>query len=193
MPGRANAAVGSIGWDRAPPRHPRRRQHPRRRSPAHPSISASSINSLDGLYVVDYLGTFVKDFFVPGSTMFILVGLAVGAGLLSWRPATAVWGRRWLVVLVVAYLALSMPFTSDALFAGLNRGYRPLRSIAETRGARTIVVLGNGIQVRRAGGGSLDTLNLPSAYCALEAARLYHRLQDVTILASGGSYDGFSG
>ena len=134
----------------------------------------------------DVLSTTVKDFLVPGSTMFILVGVAIGAAMLFARPSVAAWGRRWLVVLAALYLVLSLPLTSDALFAGLNRGYRSLRRADEANGATTIVVLSNGVQIRRAGGVNLDTVNLPTAFCALEAARLYNRLDHPLVLASGG-------
>jgi len=137
----------------------------------------------------DVLSLTVKDFLVPGSTMFILVGVAIGVAMLYARPPLAAWGRRWLVTLAVMYLVLSLPLTSDALFAGLNRGYRPLQPEA-ANGASTIVILSEGIQVRRSGGMSLDTLNLPTAFCALEAARLYHLLDHPLVLASGGGvYD----
>jgi len=118
----------------------------------------------------DVLSLTVKDFLVPGSTMFILVGVAIGVAMLYARPPLAAWGRRWLVTLAVMYLVLSLPLTSDALFAGLNRGYRPLQPEA-ANGASTIVILSEGIQVRRSGGMSLDTLNLPTAFCALSIAR----------------------
>jgi uncharacterized SAM-binding protein YcdF (DUF218 family) len=130
----------------------------------------------------------IKEFLIPGSDMFLLVGTVIGVGALFGPPMCLKWGRRWLLCLVMLYVTLALPLTSDALFAGLSRRFSRLHSPRDAQGARTIVVLGNGVQVRRAGYLRLDALNLPSAFSALETARVFGLLDDPVILASGGPF-----
>lgn len=124
--------------------------------------------------------------------MFLLVGQAIGAALLFGSPTSRLWGRRWLVVLLGAYLFLSMPLASDGLVTWLDGGYPRVRLTNDAPGVEAIVVLGNGVQVRRAAGRRLDTLNLPSAFSALEVARLYSLLGYPQVLASGGVFSQFA-
>src|SRR4051812_43014355 len=109
--------------------------------------------------------------------MFLILGVLLGVCLLFGRGSAPVWGRRWLSGLVVMYVVLALPIASVALFAGLSRKFHSVGAPAEADGAEVVVVLTNGVQTRRARSGSLDVLNLPSAFGALETARLYYRLK----------------
>jgi uncharacterized SAM-binding protein YcdF (DUF218 family) len=122
---------------------------------------------------------------IPGSFSFALLGLTAGVLLLFGPPRLARIGRRLLASVLGLYLVLSVQATSELLVAGLSRGYRPLRTGDDARGAGAIVVLGNGtirVDLPHAG---LSTLNIQSVHNVLEAARV-HALLRRPILASGG-------
>jgi uncharacterized SAM-binding protein YcdF (DUF218 family) len=120
---------------------------------------------------------------VPGSLLFLLFGLFIGVFLLFMAPR---WGRRWLTTLLILYVLLSLQGTSDLLIRGLAAGYRPLRTPAEARGARIVVVLGNGSAWIALPDGQLGVLNAQSSYNAIETARVYRLLGNPLVLASGG-------
>jgi uncharacterized SAM-binding protein YcdF (DUF218 family) len=131
----------------------------------------------------------VKDFLIPGSLLFLVLGQAIGLVLLFGTPRTARWGRRWITSLLCLYGVLSLQGTSDLLVFGLSHEFGRLWTADAAVGARIIVVLSNGV-----GGGRTDlqemaVVNLQSAYNALESARLYRLLGDPIIVASGGVTD----
>jgi uncharacterized SAM-binding protein YcdF (DUF218 family) len=136
------------------------------------------------------LSTAVKDL-LPGSLLFLAVGLGVGVLFLYGRPRMQVWGRRWLLGLAVIYAALSLQGTSDLLVWGLSREYRSIWRIEEAQGAHVIVVLSNGVRAGRTEFQELAMVNLQSAHNVLEAARLYRLLGNPAILVSGGVTDPF--
>jgi uncharacterized SAM-binding protein YcdF (DUF218 family) len=135
---------------------------------------------------VETLRAAVKNLLVPGSTLFLLFALLVGVVLLFGPPRAAKWGRRWLVFLLGAHALLSLQGVSDLLAAGLSHGYRQIQRREDAMGAQVIVVLSNGaIRIDLPVGG-LGLLNVPSAYNALEAARVYKLLGNPIVVASGG-------
>lgn len=140
---------------------------------------------------VDFFRELVKEWLVPGSLLFLVAGLFAGVTLLFGSAQAARWGRRWLTGLLAFYLILSLQGTSDLLSWSLSRGYGQLRSRQDARNAKSIVVLSNGtihVELVRRG---VHALGLPTAYNALEGARLYHLLGgNVRVLASGGPPSG---
>ena len=102
------------------------------------------------------------------------------------------WGRRWLAVLFVLYVALSMPLVSGWLHRTLA-GVGPITDASEARDAATIVLLGNGVVTV---GPAATAIHLPGVNTALnvsEAARLYRLLGRRRIVASGGMPPGGAG
>jgi uncharacterized SAM-binding protein YcdF (DUF218 family) len=125
---------------------------------------------------------------IPGSAFFLVLGLAVGVVLLLGPPEAVRWGRRWVVGLFAVYLLLSLQGISDLLVRGLSltRQYPALRSASDARGADVVVVLSNGLQVRRTPTQEIAFPNLQSSFNALEAARIYRLLGNPLLLVSGG-------
>lgn len=117
--------------------------------------------------------------------MFLVAGQAIGVILLFARPRLARVGRIWLAVLTLIYVVLSLQVTNDFLNGSLTYGAHRLRP-GEVKGVDTIVVLSNGVHAHRGIGQAFDTLNTPSAFNALEGARMYRMLQNPTVLVSGG-------
>jgi uncharacterized SAM-binding protein YcdF (DUF218 family) len=135
---------------------------------------------------LDTLRTAVKDFLIPGSLLFLVLGQAVGVLLLFGRPRAARWGRHWLAGLLFLYLMLSLQATSDFLMRRLTGDYGSLRTADQAQGAQVIVVLSNGVGGGRTADQELTVVNFQSAYNALEAARVYTLLGNAHVLASGG-------
>jgi len=133
----------------------------------------------------------VKTYLVPGSPMFLIVAIGIGLVLFR-RPSTAVWGRRWLVAILVSHALLAVPAVSGWLQRGIG-GTGAIRSASEVGNARTIVLLGTGVVTV---GPARDAIDLPSVGTAsniAEAARLYRLLDRPRIIASGGMPPGGSG
>lgn len=123
---------------------------------------------------------------MPGSVEFLWAAAAGGAALLFAGPRARRVGRNALALVAVLYLVLSVPAVADGIVDAMSRGYHQVASTTEARGARVVVVLGNGIQLRRASQTRLDVLDLPTAYNVIEAARLYMLLGEPLVVASGG-------
>ena len=136
---------------------------------------------------MEFFRTFTKEWLVPGSLLFLVAGLFAGVTLLFGSPRAARWGRCWLTALLACYLILSLQGTSDLLSWSLSREYGQLRTPEDARNARSIVVLSNGTTHVELARRSVHALGLPTAYNALEGARLYHLLGgNARVLASGG-------
>jgi len=135
---------------------------------------------------MDVIVEFVKANLIPGSTSFLLIGLALGVILLYAGRKPARWGKRWLTALLVLYVLLSLPVTARALAAPLDAGLQPLEltSIPERPGA--IVVLGGGGLSIESGGVSAQVLSESSTLRALEGVRLFRMLGAPWLIVSGG-------
>ncbi len=129
----------------------------------------------------------VKNYLVPGSISFFVIALAVGVLLLYGGDRLKRLGRAWLTLLAVLYWALSTWIVADALAAGLIRGYRPLATAAEAKGATTIVVLSVGSTAYSVNGQEVPELGKNSAFNVLEVARVYRLLDKPLVVASGGA------
>jgi uncharacterized SAM-binding protein YcdF (DUF218 family) len=137
------------------------------------------------------LVSLAKGYLVPGSPWFLIVGVGVALLLLS-GERTRNWGRRWLAVLFMLYVALSMPLVSGWLHRALA-GAGPITDAREARGASTIVLLGNGVITVGPAATAIDLPGLNTALNVSEAARLYRLLGRRHIIASGGIPPGGAG
>ena len=125
-----------------------------------------------------------RTYLVPGSPMFLVMGLLVGVALLSAeRSRTA--GRRWLGALAGLYLVLSTAVVSNGL-ARLLGGTPPIDRAEVVQRADAIVLIGCGVLTA---GHDASPLHLPGVETALnvsEAVRLYRLAGRTRIVATGG-------
>jgi len=136
---------------------------------------------------MDWIVELIKEMLIPGSTMFLMIGLILGVVLLFCGWKTEKWGRRWLLFLAILYLLLSIPLTASLLERGLSVGYEPISTITEVSDTEAIVILGGGGASFRAGELEVNTLSESSALRAMEGARLYQMLDDPIVIVSGGT------
>ncbi len=122
---------------------------------------------------------------IPGSLGFLLLGLTVGVILLLVRPTCRRWGHAWLIALIAFYWALFLPAFALWLQAGLVGDLGQV-SRRDVRDVDTIVALSAGGYTVREGARALHVLTYHSALTVLETARVFHLLDDATILVSGG-------
>lgn len=135
---------------------------------------------------MDSLVQIVKEYFVPGSTNFLLIGLAAGIALLFSRKRMKL-ARIWLICLTGSYWLLSMPVTAAGLESALSGGV-PLRSsLPELQKAQAIVILGGGSATLQSGTERVDVLSDSSSLRVLEGIRLYRLLEDPYVIVSGGA------
>ena len=132
------------------------------------------------------LAHIVKRFLIPGSMTFLIVGFAIGVGLLDSGRVPIPWARIWLTALLGLYLLLSLPVTAHALIQSLQRRHDTLPTMKDSARARVLVVFGNGAVHYTAGHFIIDQLTRRSAFCVLEAARLYRLMEPAWLVASGG-------
>jgi len=143
-----------------------------------------------GGLVLSALSELVKSTLRAGPTMPLLVALAVGMALLSFRR-TVLWGWRWLVLWLAAYLVLGTPLVARWLESALFPAFPPIMTAADARGATAIVVLGSGQMSFRTHEGMFYMLTPRSSLNVVEGARLYKLLggRAVVILSGGAGGD----
>ncbi len=129
---------------------------------------------------------FVKEFLLPGSLSFLLMGLTLGVVALFGGSRAKAWGRGWLTALAAGYWLMSTPLVAGGLEAALGREYAPIVGPEQMEGAGAIVVLGGGSVTHRAPGGEIPLLSDSSALRVIEAARLYRLMDEPWVVASGG-------
>jgi uncharacterized SAM-binding protein YcdF (DUF218 family) len=132
----------------------------------------------------------VKAYFLPGSALFLMLGLTIGVVLLYARRDRQQWGRNWLAGLAVFYWVISTPLAAGWMERVLGAGYRPIADAAQAQGATAIVVLGGGSATFRSGGEEINVLSESSCLRVLEAARVYRLLEAPWVFASGGKAEG---
>jgi uncharacterized SAM-binding protein YcdF (DUF218 family) len=128
----------------------------------------------------------IKAGLLPGSTSFLVFGLAIGVLLLVLGRKSARWGTGWLIALLASYVVLSLPIVAGAMESALADGYQPIGSAEQAKGAGVIVVLAGGSATYRASGQAVESLGEAGALRVLEAARLYKLLGSAQVIASGG-------
>ena len=134
------------------------------------------------------LADLVKSF-VPGSMAFLLLSVTLGVALL-YSSRAAPWARRWLVLIVVLYLALATPAVAIWLEDGLHPEYARIERADAAGGASTIVVLGNGAVTYAHDRRQLHGLTRRTAMNVLEGVRLHMLLPGSRLIVSGGVPDG---
>jgi uncharacterized SAM-binding protein YcdF (DUF218 family) len=128
-----------------------------------------------------------KEHVALGNIAVIIVLLTIGAVLLFLRP---LWGRRWIVAVVMGYWIASAPFGSALLIAPLVHRFHAIEDPREAASAGAVVVLGGGIGAIRARSEALLYPSDSSGLRALEAARVFRLLDGRPLLiASGGRTD----
>jgi uncharacterized SAM-binding protein YcdF (DUF218 family) len=134
---------------------------------------------------VDLLLDVIKEFLIPGSAWFLIVG-ATGCTLLLFggeRKRTA--GRRLLVALVVLYWVMSVP----AVARGLQRAHTGRSTdvaAALPSEPLPIVVLGNGLGGYSAFGGRVEVPLGQTAMNTLFALDRFRAQPASTLIATGG-------
>jgi uncharacterized SAM-binding protein YcdF (DUF218 family) len=132
------------------------------------------------------LADFVKSYFIPGSTLFlVIVSTPLIACILLARDRIGRAAAYLMALTVTAYWALSLPILSDAIGASL-----PAHLTATPVGSspRAIVVLGAGVARYSDANGDVTVPLGQTALNALDGARLY-RERGLPIVASGGAFD----
>ena len=123
---------------------------------------------------------------LPGSILFLLVGVTIGVVFLltgRGRRSTAV---GWLAGLALFYWLISLPVVPRTLESWLGAGYAPLASAAEADGVRHVVVLTGGGVTLHGREGTFDVPSTATAYRLLEAERLYRLMDEPILILSGG-------
>jgi uncharacterized SAM-binding protein YcdF (DUF218 family) len=128
----------------------------------------------------------VKSVLIPGSVQFLLLGLGLGVVLLHAGKAGMRWGRRWLTLLALLYLVLALPLVSNALIAGLEPDYTPIRTKEDARGASVVAVIGNGVVTYASRDRAIQGFARRTAFAVLEAVRIHDLIQPSWMIASGG-------
>lgn len=135
---------------------------------------------------METIAQIIKDYLIPGSISFLLLGVAGGLLLLAFRR-TRRWGRNWLILLFCLYYVSSTPAAARGLEALISDVYDPIQSEPDARGATAIVILGGGGVTYKADGREFNTLSEASVLRLMEGVRLYNLLKPDWLLVSGGT------
>ncbi len=128
---------------------------------------------------------FLKYTLRPSSPLAVVLLLGFGVIWLYVRPASR-GARRYLLCLVLGYWLFTTPIGASVLTWGLGRGFTPLRTAEEARGADTVVVLGGGARTFNGGEAIIGVLSTPSILRAIEGARVAKLIGARLVIASGG-------
>jgi uncharacterized SAM-binding protein YcdF (DUF218 family) len=121
----------------------------------------------------------------PTSVTFFLAVIAFGL-VLAFVRRTQRLARWYFAALFATCWIVASPACAERLVEWRGRGYRPLATAADARGATVVVVLGAGNQTIHAGGLTINRISTSAALRILEGARLYRLLDRPTIIVSGG-------
>jgi uncharacterized SAM-binding protein YcdF (DUF218 family) len=135
---------------------------------------------------LDAVVQFIKDYLIPGSSTFLIIGAAIGLILLYSKNRGPRWGRVWLTILIVFYWIVSTPMGAIVLEAGLTGKSNSIESTHEAEGFEAIVILGGGSINLRSRGEVFSLLISASALRAMEGIRLYEIAEDPLVVVSGG-------
>jgi uncharacterized SAM-binding protein YcdF (DUF218 family) len=128
----------------------------------------------------------IKDYLIPGSALFLILGLSFGVVLLYFGTRARKLAKIWLTILVVAYWIMSTPIGAKGLESILAHDYSPLETRTDGEDAQAIVILGGGIINLHSKGETISIVVSETAMRAMEGARLYQMLNDPMIIVSGG-------
>ena len=129
---------------------------------------------------------FLINFFLPGSLLFLLVGLCLGVALLYGSERLRRLGRLWLLLLALFYVVASTRVGADVLLAPLYRHTAYVHDAAAAQGATAVVLLNAGANTYRARGQDYFGIHKEAALRALEAARVYRLLGNPLVIVAGG-------
>src|SRR5947207_12638361 len=110
-----------------------------------------------------------------GSVTGLVVGLLAGAVWLFAAPASE-WPRRWLMALLLVYLALTVHRVARVVSWPLRHGFQSFEQTDAPPAPTAIVVLGAGARTVHGRSGKIGVLTLGGAAYVLEAARIFHLL-----------------
>lgn len=128
----------------------------------------------------------IKDYLIPGSAIFLILGLLLGVVLLYFGTRAKKWAKIWLTILVIAYWIMSTSIGAKGLEAILAHSYKPIENKAEAEAAQAVVILGGGSINLHSKGEVISILVSESALRTMEGARLYKLLDDPYVIVSGG-------
>ena len=137
--------------------------------------------------MLDRIAEFVKQFLIPGSLAFLLLGLVLGVVLLFLAGRAGTWGRWWLAFLAAGYLVLSLPVTAALLEGWLSADTDSMPRSEFRENVKTIVILGGGSVTFRSGDLEISELSDATSLRVLEGARLYGLLDQPMVIVSGGA------
>ena len=138
------------------------------------------------------LAHLVKHFLVPGSPVFLVLGLGAGVAL-AYGTRTAVWGRRWLLLLFVCYFLASLPLVAGILKQGPGANTSVVERVEQARGARTLVILGTGVASIGSRERAVHVPGVNTALNMVEGVRLYQLLGRPRVIVTGGMPPGGAG
>lgn len=133
----------------------------------------------------------LKQWLVPGSLEFLLVGTAVAAALLlATSQRVRGWGRRLVILLAAAYILMSLPFVADRLVTASAGDLKPAQR-SGLWNLSVLVVLDAGARHYEVAGRVVSVPVAASVYRASEALRVYQLLPPGAwaIVTSGGYGD----
>lgn len=136
--------------------------------------------------MLDILAEWVKRWFIPGSFSFFFIGSVIALVLLYLDERRSRWGKRWLTVLITAYLLLATPLVATGLESMLQGKLGRDFSSQPIGEVDAIVVLGGGGASYTNGSMELSVLSESSALRLLEGLRLWEELEPAWFVVSGG-------
>jgi uncharacterized SAM-binding protein YcdF (DUF218 family) len=135
---------------------------------------------------MEILSELIKTYLIPGSWVFLLLGLGLGIVLTSFKR-TWKWGRALLISLTAFYYVCSTPIGVRALESLLSRESKTILSTADAEGVQGVVVLGGGGVTLRVKGMEINTLSEASILRVMEGVRLADILEPEWLIFSGGT------
>jgi uncharacterized SAM-binding protein YcdF (DUF218 family) len=125
-----------------------------------------------------------------GSVTGLVLGLLAGVVWLFIAP-TSKWPRRWLMALLLVYLALTVHAVARIASWPLRHRFPPFERTDAPPAPTAIVVLGAGARTVHGRSGKIGVLTLGGAADVLEAARIFRLLDRPWIVSSGGAPGGY--
>lgn len=136
---------------------------------------------------MDTIVEWIKQWLIPGSFSFFLLGAAAGVILLNTGERLRRWGQRWLTALVITYAFLAMPPIASGLETTLQGKIGTQNLESQLREIDAVVVLGGGGVSYGAGDSQLSMMSESSALRLLEGYRLWKQMDPEWIVVSGGA------
>jgi len=135
---------------------------------------------------LDILAEWFKQWLIPGSFSFFLLGALIGIVLLYLDERHLRWGKRWLTVLIVTYALMATPAIASGLEGMLHGDLGTRLSDQREENLDAIVVLGGGGASYTAGESEISVMSESSALRLIEGLRLFEDLDARWIVVSGG-------